>query len=155
MWTRKQKDQSSRAGQEDFTFLGEGIKFKGVASFVGTVRIDGRINGEIHTDGRVEVGPHAVIEGTITACELISNGRINGSIIAAHQVRLLRSSILIGEVHTPVFSVEEGAHFEGLCSMWGSGQEERERSRLPEETRPVQPGKFVSHVSRHLNEVRS
>lgn len=155
MWTRRQREPDERAGQEDFTFLGEGIKFKGVASFVGTVRIDGRINGEIHTDGRVEVGPHAVIEGTITACELISHGTINGSIIAANQVRLLSSSVLIGEVHTPVFSVEEGAHFEGHCSMWGSGQEERERSRLPNNSRPDQSGTFVGNISRHLNEVRS
>ncbi|MGH7252934.1 MAG: bactofilin family protein [Nitrospiraceae bacterium] len=117
MWTIRQRDRSGRAGQEDITFLGEGINFKGVASFVGTVRIDGRIEGEIHTNGRVEVGKNAVIEGTISAGALVNNGRINGRVTAANQVRLLRSSVLIGEVHTPVFSIEEGAHFEGLCSV--------------------------------------
>jgi len=117
MWIRKQSDQSGRAGEEGFTFLGECSYFKGVAIFVGTVRIDGRIEGEIHTKGRVEVGKNAVVEGTITAGELISNGRINGNVTAANQVRLLRCSVLIGEVHTPVFSMEEGAHFEGLHSM--------------------------------------
>jgi len=117
MWIRRQSDQSGRAGEEGFTFLGECSYFKGVAIFVGTVRIDGRIEGEIHTKGRVEVGKNAVVEGTITAGELISNGRINGNVTAANQVRLLRCSVLIGEVHTPVFSMEEGAHFEGLHSM--------------------------------------
>lgn len=114
MWIRRQRDRSGSAGEEGFTFLGECSNFKGVARFVGTVRIDGRIEGEIHTNGRVEVGKDAVIEGTITAGELISNGRINGNVTAATQVRLLRSSVLIGEVHTPVFSMEEGAHFECL-----------------------------------------
>src|SRR5206468_10565387 len=124
MWIRRQSDQSGRAGEEGFTFLGECSYFKGVAIFVGTVRIDGRIEGEIHTKGRVEVGKNAVVEGTITAGELISNGRINGNVTAANQVRLLRCSVLIGEVHTPVFSMEEGAHFEGLHSMGRERSEE-------------------------------
>src|SRR5438046_8693926 len=102
MWIRRQSDQSGRAGEEGFTFLGECSYFKGVAIFVGTVRIDGRIEGEIHTKGKVEVGKNAVVEGTITAGELIGNGRINGHVTEDNQVRLHRCSVLIGEADTPV-----------------------------------------------------
>lgn len=159
MWIKRQRDQSGRAGEEGFTFLGECSIFKGVARFAGTVRIDGRIEGEIHTNGRVEVGKDAVIEGTITAGELISNGRINGNVTAATQVRLLRSSVLIGEVHTPVFSVEEGAHFEGFHSMGeppgGDGAAPLQRGERPasgqqSSSRDPQGGVFQTRRHRPL-----
>lgn len=140
MWTRRQRDRNGTTEREDLTFLGESINFKGVASFVGTVRIDGQIEGEIYTNGRVEVGTNAVIKGTITAGTLISNGRINGSVTAGNKVQLLRSSVLIGEVHAPVFYMEEGAHFEGICRMRGRRQAETEETHSSAMTDPVQVG---------------
>ena len=103
--------------EENFTFLGRGVNFKGVVSFDGTVRIDGRLEGEIHTKGTLMVGEHAVLKGIITAGTLISGGKINGTITALEKVQLLKSGVLIGEVHAPSFSMEEGAHFQGICDM--------------------------------------
>lgn len=103
--------------EENFTFLGRGVNFKGVVSFDGTVRIDGRLEGEIHTKGTLMVGEHAVLKGIITAGTLISGGKINGTVTAIDKVQLLKSGVLIGEVHAPSFSMEEGAHFQGICDM--------------------------------------
>ncbi len=46
-------------GDENFTFLGRGVDFKGVINFDGTVRIDGRLEGEVHTKGTLVIGEHA------------------------------------------------------------------------------------------------
>lgn len=121
MWEQdgnKTKDQS--VDDETLTFLGRGVNFKGVFSFDGTVRVDGRLEGEIHTKGTLMVGEQAVIKGTISAGTLISNGKINGIVTAHEKVQLLKSAVLVGEIHTPSLSVEEGAHIHGTCDM-GSG----------------------------------
>ncbi|MGH7165778.1 MAG: hypothetical protein ACREIS_09685, partial [Nitrospiraceae bacterium] len=48
MWGDNVKHKLSLNQDENFTFLGRGVDFNGVISFEGTVRIDGRLKGEIH-----------------------------------------------------------------------------------------------------------
>lgn len=124
MWTTKDKKTPTVEGDENFTFLGKGVDFKGVITFEGTVRIDGRLEGEIHTSGTLVVGELAVIRGTISAGTLVSSGKINGTITASEKVQLLKPALLVGDVKTPAISVEEGAHFHGLCDMGAEKWEE-------------------------------
>ena len=63
------------------------------------------------------VGEYGVIRGTITAGTLISNGKIRGNVTASDKVQLLKSAVLIGDVPSPSFSIEEGAHFKGVSDM--------------------------------------
>lgn len=117
MWEYNNKKKDGQGDSENFTFLGKDVTFKGVVTFDGTVRIDSRLEGEIHAKGTLVVGEHAVIKGIISTTTLICNGKIKGTITASEKVQLLKSGVLIGEVHTPSFSIEEGAHFQGLCDM--------------------------------------
>lgn len=117
MWESRDKKHDGLGGEENLTFLGKGVDFNGVVSFDGTVRIDGCLEGEIHTKGTLVVGEHAVIKGIITVGTLISSGKIKSVVTATEKVQLLKPGILIGEVHTPSFTMEEGAHFQGLCDM--------------------------------------
>lgn len=130
MWGSKGKKKNPMVDEENFTFLGRGVDFKGVVNFEGTVRIDGRLDGEIHTKGTLVVGEHAVIKGIVTTGTLISGGRIKANITASEKIQILKPGVLIGDVRTPSFTMEEGAHFHGLCDMgtdaWGS--EERQDS---------------------------
>ena len=116
MWKRNGKNNSLR-DDDNFTFLGKGVDFKGVVHFDGTVRIDGRLEGEIHTNGTLIVGENAVIKGIISVGSLICSGKINGNINAAEKVELMKPAVLIGDVRSPSISMEPGAHFHGLCDM--------------------------------------
>jgi cytoskeletal protein CcmA (bactofilin family) len=117
MWELNGKKKSLNEGDENFTFLGRGVDFKGIINFDGTVRIDGRLEGEIHTKGTLVVGEHAVIKGSISAGTLICGGKIKATITATEKVQLLKPAILIGDVRTPSIVVEEGAHFHGMSDM--------------------------------------
>jgi len=61
------------------------------------------------------VGEHATIRGTITVGTLISGGKIQGNVNATDKVQLLKSAVQIGDVHSPTFSIEEGAYFKGFA----------------------------------------
>ena len=118
MWGEKEKNKNEVGfGQEFYTFLGKGVDFKGKAKFEGTVRVDGNFEGEIIIDDTLIIGENALIKGTITGGTIVSSGRIEGVITANKKIQLLKPAILIGDVHTPTFAVEEGVYFQGECDM--------------------------------------
>jgi cytoskeletal protein CcmA (bactofilin family) len=116
MWGTTRRQDNEGDG-EHFTVLGKDVTFKGVVHFVGTVRLDGCFEGEIHTKGVLVVGEHARIRGTVTVGTLISSGNIQGNVTATDKVQLLKSSVHIGDVKTATFSIEEGAFFKGFADM--------------------------------------
>ena len=140
MWSKKDKNNPyTMSGEESFTFLGKGSQFKGIITFEGTIRIDGRLEGEIHTKGTLVVGEHAVVEGDISADVVISGGRVTGNIIATDKVQLLSTGIVLGTIKTPLLSVEEGVRFMGNCEAAGRG-EVRTLEGARETVQQSQPG---------------
>jgi cytoskeletal protein CcmA (bactofilin family) len=117
MWATKERVQQVEQSNENITLLGKGVDFKGIVSFDGTVRVDGRVEGEIHTTGTLIVGEHAVIEGVVSAGVLMNSGKINGTITAVEKVHILNPGVLVGDIRTPVIAIEEGSRFHGMCDM--------------------------------------
>lgn len=121
MLRRDEKDRKDSSGNEIIAFLGKGTEFKGVITYHGTVRIDGRVEGEIITEGTLVVGESAVINAEISAGTVISGGRISGNVTAMEKVQLLPSAVLEGSINTPTLLIEEGVRFNGNCQMTRSG----------------------------------
>jgi len=117
MWAMKERSQQAEQSSDNITLLGKGVDFKGVMSFDGTIRIDGRVEGEIHTTGTLIVGEHAVIQGTVSVGVLMNSGKINGTITAIEKIQILKPGVLVGDIRTPVIAIEEGSRFHGMCDM--------------------------------------
>ncbi len=98
-------------------FIGQGVEFKGTINYKGSVRIDGRLDGELHTEGTLLVGKEAVITAKISAGSVISKGKITGDIEAKEKVLLLSSANMDGSLNTPQLSIEEGVIFNGTIEM--------------------------------------
>lgn len=120
----------------NITLLAKGVELKGEIKVEGTVRIDGRLEGDVHTKGEVIVGEEGVVKGTITAGSLISSGRIKANTTVTERVQLLKTAILIGEVHSPIMVIEEGAKFQGVSDMGATAWPE-EAPRLPGNVRDM------------------
>lgn len=138
MWKRNgyQKKFSGPTDDQNFTFLGGGVAFRGVFTFDGTVRIDGRLEGEIHSKGTLLVGEQAIIKGIITAGTLVSSGKIQGNITASEKVQLLKPAVLIGDIQSPMLLIEEGAHFHGMSNMGTDRWVEEEAGKTVDPGRP-------------------
>jgi cytoskeletal protein CcmA (bactofilin family) len=98
-------------------FVGEEVSFKGVIRYHGTVRVDGRLEGEIYTDGNLIIGQKAVITAKIQAGTIMCQGKITGEVEAKHRVKLLNPAIFDGRITTPLLSMDEGVRFNGTCNM--------------------------------------
>ncbi len=103
--------------EEMVAFLGKGTDFKGTLNFEGTIRIDGRLEGEIYTKDTLIIGEAAEVMGKINVGTLISSGRITGNVKAARAAHFIAPGRLDGNVDTPKLKVEEGFSFNGKCEM--------------------------------------
>jgi cytoskeletal protein CcmA (bactofilin family) len=119
-------------------FVGKGVEFKGTITYSGTVRIDGRLDGEIHTDGVLLIGEEATIEAKITAGTIVCKGKITGDVIAKDSVKLRAPAIMNGSVKTPVLSMEDGVLFNGALEM-AQGARDIHRDTFPQQIGVLMP----------------
>jgi len=111
-------------------FVGEEVTFKGTIRYQGTVRVDGRLEGEIYTDGNLIIGQKAVITAKIEAGMVTCQGRITGEILAKNRVKLLSPAVFDGSITTPLLSMDEGVMFNGSCNMPQKGERKGIGSKL-------------------------
>jgi cytoskeletal protein CcmA (bactofilin family) len=112
---------STRAKPPDYgdirAFLGEGTSFSGILQFEGTVRLDGRFDGEISGSDLLIVGETAAARADIKVGSLVVGGRVEGNITAKKRVELLSTAQVVGSIKTTSLIVHDGATFSGNCEM--------------------------------------
>ena len=113
-----QEPAAQREGNEEINaFVGKGVAFKGVITYNGTVRIDGNLEGEIHTEGVLLVGEEAVLSAKITAGTVVCKGKITGDLSARETVKVRAPAVVNAGVKAPLLSMEEGVVFNGHLEM--------------------------------------
>jgi cytoskeletal protein CcmA (bactofilin family) len=98
-------------------YLDKGSKIMGKLFFEGPVRIDGQVDGEISSNDIVVIGEGAVVTAQLKAASVVIAGKISGDIVAAKRVEIRPTAKVFGNITTPVLVVEDGALFEGHCTM--------------------------------------
>ncbi len=108
----------SEEHQDTGSLLGNRSEFKGKLTFFGTVRIEGRFDGEILSDDTLVVASGGEVRGKIDVGNLIiTGGLVEAEVNATHSVELHPPGRLNGEVTTPTFQIEKGAIFHGRSVM--------------------------------------
>ena len=98
-------------------FLDRGSHFKGELEFEDTMRIDGKFNGKITSKNELIVGESAHIEGDFHVGRIAISGTVVGKIIADQRVEIHRNGKVYSDIDTPALIIEDGAIFQGNCTM--------------------------------------
>jgi cytoskeletal protein CcmA (bactofilin family) len=101
------------------TLLGRGTAFEGKLTFEGTVRVDGKLKGEVFSDDVLIIGEGATVEAEIDIGEIIIQGTVIGNIRARRSIEVLAPGRVKGDLHTPSLQIEKGVIFEGRSFMEG------------------------------------
>ena len=101
------------------TLIGEGCEFEGNLNLSTATRIDGKIKGNIKSEGMLIIGETGSVEGDIRCSEILIHGVVNGN-IDARKIELRKGAVLNGDVRVDVLVIEEGAVYNGQCSMGGA-----------------------------------
>ena len=99
------------------SFIGEATNFKGLLEFKSTIRIDGRVEGEIISKDALIVGETAEILAEIRVGAIYINGTIKGNIVAKERIEIFSTGKVFGNIKTPILIINEGVIFEGTCEM--------------------------------------
>jgi cytoskeletal protein CcmA (bactofilin family) len=111
--------QSERPQGEITTLLGRGSEFEGKLTFEGTVRIDGKLSGEIFSEDVLVIGEGAQVNAEIDVGVIIVEGNVTGNIRAKRAVELHAPARVKGNIETPSLYIDKGVTFEGHSKMEG------------------------------------
>jgi cytoskeletal protein CcmA (bactofilin family) len=84
-----------------------------------TIRIDGRMKGEIRCKKTVFIGQSANVESSIDADAVVISGEVKGDIAANRKITLESTARVTGDLATPGIVIEEGAKLEGRIVIGG------------------------------------
>ena len=90
-------------------------ELKGDILLLGDLRIDGKLYGNIHCEGKLTVGTSGYIEGQITCFNAEIAGEIKGTIGSSGLIILKNSSKFAGDINTKSIMVELGATVSMIC----------------------------------------
>lgn len=99
------------------TLIGKNTGIEGALTAEGTVRVDGKVKGDVTLSGNLIVGEEGSIKGNVKADCIVLSGIIEGNITAANQLHLTPTSRLIGDIDVRNIVIDEGAVFHGSCKM--------------------------------------
>ena len=108
--------RNDRSGKVD-SIIGTEAEIKGHIISRATIRIDGKVEGDIDSQGDIIVGKEGKIKGDLKAKNIIMSGRVVGNIHSEERTELLEGGQLVGDMKAATVVIAEGGMFEGHCEM--------------------------------------
>ncbi len=97
--------------------LSNDVEITGTLKFSNDLIIDGKIDGEVSSDGDLTIGENASIKGDIITRSVTVFGKVNGNITVAERCELKQNAELIGDIEAGKLAIEEGATFMGSSAV--------------------------------------
>src|SRR5208282_2729926 len=78
--------------------LGSDVEIKGNLKFSGELTFEGKLEGDIQTDGVLNLGDSASVNGNINAQSVIVRGKVNGNVTAKEKIEIKTKAELFGDI---------------------------------------------------------
>jgi cytoskeletal protein CcmA (bactofilin family) len=108
---------ADKPGNGVLSLIGSGTVVEGKIVTDGSVRVDGRLVGDIASKANVTVGATGSVEGTIHGTNISLAGKVKGTVSASEKLILEAKSQMRGDIRAQRLVVDEGAMFDGNCAM--------------------------------------
>ena len=97
--------------------LNSDVELKGTLKFAGELTFDGKIDGDINSEGSLSLGDNAVVKGNINVTAVVVRGKINGNVTAREKIDIKAKTELFGDIRAPKLAIEEGVTFVGKTEV--------------------------------------
>ena len=112
--TDHRKYMAEHAGKD---VLSSDVEIKGSIKFQKELLIDGKVEGEINSDGVLTIGENADIRGEIKTKSITVYGKVHGNITVGERCELKSRCVLQGDLKAARLVIEEGATFIGKSEV--------------------------------------
>lgn len=116
MFGRKEETPQSFSMQV-LNSIGSGTIIEGNIRTEGDIRIDGKVNGNVISKGRLVSGPSSEILGDIMCVHGNIDGMVRGNIQATEVLKITKTANIDGNISTKKLMIEEGAIVQAKISM--------------------------------------
>ncbi len=113
------------------TVIGQGAVVNGSIKTEGTLRVDGKVEGEINVAGDLLIGETGVANANITAQNVTVAGMVKGNITANGKLDLLATGKIYGDISIGDLVVNQGAILQGGVSMTTAGENSKAKAKSP------------------------
>ena len=93
------------------------VEIKGKVTFQNDLIVDGKIEGEIISDGSLTIGENAKIKAEIKTSSVVVYGKVHGNITVTDRIELRSNAEVIGDIKAAVLTMEAGAVFVGSSTV--------------------------------------
>jgi cytoskeletal protein CcmA (bactofilin family) len=93
------------------------VEIKGNLRFAGELTFEGKLEGEISSDGTLQLGDSAAVNGNINAGTVVVRGKVNGNINAKDKIEIKSKAELFGDIRSSKLVIEEGVTFVGKTEV--------------------------------------
>ncbi|MGD0614882.1 MAG: polymer-forming cytoskeletal protein [Verrucomicrobiota bacterium] len=97
--------------------LAADVEIKGTLKFSGELTFEGKLEGEIQSDGVLNLGDSAVVNGNINAQSVVVRGKVNGNIVAKEKIEIKAKTEMFGDIRAAKLAIEEGVTFVGKTEV--------------------------------------
>ena len=97
--------------------LSSDVELKGTLKFTGELTFDGKIDGDILSEGSLSLGDNAVVKGNITVNSVVLRGKISGNVTAKEKIDIKTRTELFGDIRASRLVMEEGVTFVGQTEV--------------------------------------
>lgn len=97
--------------------IAQGAVIKGEMSSSTDIRVDGCVDGILHTDGRVVVGESARLSGKLLCTNVDFWGSMTGDVFVKDILTIKKTCTINGNISARKLQVELGARINGTCHM--------------------------------------
>ena len=108
---------SGPSGNSSKNVLNADVEIKGNLKFSGELMFEGKLDGEIITEGLLNVGDTATINGNINAETVVVKGKVNGNMVAKNNIELKAKAEVFGDIRAAKLVIEEGVTFVGKTEV--------------------------------------
>ena len=109
------------------TVVGAEAYFQGAMTVRGSIRIEGKVEGDVLEAQTVVIGSTGRVSGNVCAENVVVSGHVTGDIVASGALEITSSGKVSGNVRTSKLVIQDGAVFDGACAMTGDRGSARER----------------------------
>ncbi|MGB3150845.1 MAG: polymer-forming cytoskeletal protein [Maribacter sp.] len=121
MFSDKQKPRAMNETGGQPNRIEKNTKIKGDIISEADFRIDGKLDGNVKTSGKVVIGKDGYIHGKVECVNADIEGSFNGELLVSDLLSLKSSAVIEGTVSVTKLAVEPGATFNASCTMKGKG----------------------------------
>lgn len=102
---------------KNLNLIGLGTTVEGKIRTQGSIRIDGKLSGEVHAAENLAIGIAGEIEGIVNGRNVTVGGKVKGNITSVEKLVLEGKSVVRGDVKASKLVIDEGAVFDGKVTM--------------------------------------